>query len=496
MKLLLTILCICIINLLQAQNRVFFGNLHSPTSYSDGSATPKDAYKYARDVAKIDFLAITEHNHRSASRIADNPALYSGSASTSLISTARRFTEDNRFVAIYGQEFSSISSGNHCNILEINEVIDAAAVPNGRWDKLMKEWLPTHRDPQGRLPIMLLNPATSSSPNAIEYGRDDFSDFDSWITTLDDCAKLINIINGPSHEENDPPVRPSESEFLRYLSMGLHAAPTADQDNHKKNWGNAANTRTAVIAASLTKTNIMDALRSRKVYATEDKNLSVIATINDNLIGSVITGNNVPVVNSPLVIKLDVIDADEPQAFYTVDVYRGNIGDLQHADVIQEIEFEGNREITINNLQYTGGRQYFFLKISQTDDDGIEIDHAWLAPVWFEPGMPGAPGSPNTSMILTLTVNERTEIATITNIGNAPVDLSSWVLESTVGEQRFTIQPNNIVQPGNSLLITSGPNAVTDGNKITWTTSYIWSNAGDPAKLFDTTGRLIASSSH
>jgi len=45
-----------------AADKVFFGNLHSHTSYSDGSGTPSEAYAHARDVAKLDFMAITEHN--------------------------------------------------------------------------------------------------------------------------------------------------------------------------------------------------------------------------------------------------------------------------------------------------------------------------------------------------------------------------------------------------------------------------------------------------
>ena len=44
---------------------VYFGNLHSHTSYSDGSGTPDEAYRHARS-AGLDFLAITEHNHKSA----------------------------------------------------------------------------------------------------------------------------------------------------------------------------------------------------------------------------------------------------------------------------------------------------------------------------------------------------------------------------------------------------------------------------------------------
>src|SRR5215470_17383292 len=46
--------------------QVFFGNLHSHTSYSDGSGTPAEAYNHARNVAHLDFLVITDHNHREA----------------------------------------------------------------------------------------------------------------------------------------------------------------------------------------------------------------------------------------------------------------------------------------------------------------------------------------------------------------------------------------------------------------------------------------------
>lgn len=138
--------------------RVFFGNLHSHTSYSDGSATPADAFRHARDEAGLDFLAVTEHNHAGApSSIPGNPALYNGPQATSLKSAAGRFTEDGVFVALYGQEFSSIGSGNHANVFEIDDVIQTFEVPNGRWDNLLNTWLPAHPDSQGQPPILLLN---------------------------------------------------------------------------------------------------------------------------------------------------------------------------------------------------------------------------------------------------------------------------------------------------------------------------------------------------
>ena len=140
------------------------------------------------------------------------------------------------------------------NVLDAPQVIDA---PNGDFRTLLLDWLPANLDTLGQEPLLLLNhPATSNSPSSREYGIDDFDgDADRWRAALDPRAHLINLMNGPSHTAGTGlrPGRPSESEFRRYLDLGLHVAPTADQDNHKKNWGTATEARTGVVADQLTK---------------------------------------------------------------------------------------------------------------------------------------------------------------------------------------------------------------------------------------------------
>jgi len=49
--------------------QVFFGNRHSRTSISDGEGTPRDAYRHARDVARLDDFLVrwrTENVWRNA----------------------------------------------------------------------------------------------------------------------------------------------------------------------------------------------------------------------------------------------------------------------------------------------------------------------------------------------------------------------------------------------------------------------------------------------
>lgn len=480
--------------------RVFFGNLHSHTAYSDGSATPADAFRHARDVAGLDFLAVTEHNHRNApSRLEDEPALYNGNQASSLKSAAARFTADGTFVAIYGQEFSSIGSGNHANVLEVDEVIQPSDVRNGAWDDLLNTWLPNHPDSQEQPAILLLNhPTIPGSTHDEEYGIDDFNgDLTAWRTALGRHASLINMVNGPSHDDGEPG-SPSFDEVLRYLDMGFHLAPTADQDNHLENWGSAARTRTGVWATTLSKPAILDALRSRRAYATEDENLKLIGSVNGALMGEVFTGNSVPP-PGPLTIELTIEDADEPGAEYTIDVFRNTIGGTTDADVVRQVEHTGDGTVTIPDVRYEGGDQYVFLRVSQLDESG-RTDHAWLAPVWFEPaGTPGPGPTPGPTpgpaiQSVALEVDVFAEEATITNTGTTILNLRDWTLMSTIGVRppfRFT---NRNLAPGESVTVTSGSGARTGPGFVRWTLDFVWRNSGDPGQLLDPTGTIRAES--
>lgn len=397
--------------ILFAQERVFFGNLHSHTSYSDGSGTPAEAYQYARNIAKIDFLALTEHNHSEALGndgigIAINPALYKGAGANSLISTAGAMTENGRFVALYGQEFSTISSGNHVNIFDIGEVIN---VEKGRFDLLLN-FLQNNADSTNQPAIMMFNhPDSSIDLGSKEYGFDDFgSNQNLWVSRMGKHAALIQMINGPGQQggTNLPFAGAKEEIYRKFLSLGFRLAPTADQDNHQRNWGNATQARTAVVTTSLTKANILEGLRKRHVYASEDRNLSVIIKVNNRLCGDIITP--LPPAGE-LSISYQIKDADEPNAQYQIEVWRGKIGG-QFARVVTSVNQTGNGNGTIEDVAFSGQPEYFFFRIVQrNNDEGGEVNRAWTSPVWFEN---------NLNPLLNNNLNSEPEAATDTAVAS------------------------------------------------------------------------------
>ncbi|QYK47355.1 MAG: CehA/McbA family metallohydrolase [Phycisphaeraceae bacterium] len=377
--------------------KVYFGNLHAHTSYSDGSGTPAMAFDHAR-LNGLDFMAITEHNHAQAERnagdrrdgilIATDHSLYRGTPANgerSLVDAALEASASGLFVALYGQEFSTISSGNHANVYEVQDVIPSTS---GRYDQLV-HWLASNPDSTGKPAFIQLNHPSSEYRRTTEYGRDDFGGDDNWIREMGRHAALIEIISGPALSTGSRLSVPRDKEFdyVHYLNLGFRVAPTANQDNHYFNWGDLTTARTGVIAHELSRNAIIEAIRARHVYATTDHNLRVIARVNGRLCGSAIP---VPPTGSELAITIEIHDDDEPDAEYRIEVFSD---DAPGGPLASSIEFMdlgvGNGTHTVEGIAATGPDQYVFFRIYQriTESDGEDArgDSVWTAPVWMDP---------------------------------------------------------------------------------------------------------------
>lgn len=371
---------------------VYFGNLHSHTAYSDGTGTPQQAYDHARAQGRLDFLAITEHNHRNAGSTGNDPdnlnlaldhSLYSGAQAASLMSTAAGVNTQfaNQFVALYGQEYSTNSDGNHVNVFDIGEVIDEDIVPNKRFD-LFYPWITTRLDTTGRVPIVQLNHPASMNE---DYGVLNFGSLEATLTAARPFVRTIQIINGPhSAQATGNRVNTIKSRsYLNYLNAGFRIGPTADQDNHFITHGTATDHRTVVLAPALTKRNILDGIRARRVYASQDRNLRVQFTIDGNPLGSVV--QLAP--NTPIRIEVGLTDPDEPNATYRVSLRRDEVG----GDVDADHEFvgsdrTGDGSVVFDQFQHGTTDEYFVVQVVQI---GNGADTVWTAPIWLVNASPG-----------------------------------------------------------------------------------------------------------
>ena len=426
---------------------VRFGNLHAHTSYSDGSGTPKDAYRLACAQQGVDFFAITEHNHdkgdgkgdrKDGRMIATSPTLYRGS-SQGLVETANRLDRPGKCVTIFGQEFSTISSGNHANIFDVGEVVQ---VPNGQFDQLV-EWLSGQTDFGGDAPLLQFNHPATGKQALKDYGRDDFGGGEiGWVQAMAPHVSLIEVFNAPALRDGQRQRTEDRSNlYLRYLNLGFHLAPSVGQDNHYRNWGISTDARVATITPDFTRRGIVRALRARHAYASEDYNLRVIFRAGAALQGDIV---DPPAVGSDLPLTVQIVDDDEKNASYRIDVFKDIAGGKPASSPVETFEVIGDQvqPLALEGIRFEQPGEYVLLRITQLgeeDDEHRIDDQVWTAPIWFEPAslhqqVEGLPRVRMTSLTPDPDGDDfQNARITLKNSGAAPVSLAGWQVRDLAG---------------------------------------------------------------
>ena len=86
-----------------AQYRIFWGDVHGHTSHSDGKGSLDDYFTYARDVSKLDFVMVTDHDFGNGTPTWRMPK----ETWTLTQNRADEYTVGGKFVAIAGYEWTS-----------------------------------------------------------------------------------------------------------------------------------------------------------------------------------------------------------------------------------------------------------------------------------------------------------------------------------------------------------------------------------------------------
>lgn len=293
-----------------AVNNYYFGTLHSHSDYSDGNTdnpgyTPAQDYAFAKTAQCMDFLGISEHNHYSAECILSNYHLG--------VSQANSFTSSNPgFLALYGMEWGTISGGGH--VLIYGNGMDNLwgwESGSGAWGSSNNYdvYVPksVYTGGTGLFKTVNDNIATNTFASLAHPGTGDFNNLDAiaYDAVADNAITAVAVESGPSTSANTTYSNPGSSmSYLWYyqllLSKGYHLGPTIDHDNHKTTFGKTTYSRTAVIAPSITKSAIVNAVRNMNFYATQDCDAKVDFNINTRIMGSIFTDRYAPNINVTL----------------------------------------------------------------------------------------------------------------------------------------------------------------------------------------------------
>ena len=71
------------------------------------------------------------------------------------------------------------------------------------------------------------------------------------------------------------------------------------------------------------------------------------------------------------------------------------------------------------------------------------------------------------------------------------MNLEGWQVVSVAGNQVYNF-PNISIKAGETIYITSGPDAIEDGTHLKWTNRQMWRNDGDAAQLLNEKGVVMS----
>ena len=357
----------------ESQYQLYFGQLHSHTTYSDGSGTLDAALDYVANLpedANVDFVAFTDHSNYFDTKTAANPegALYDMSLASAYSqetwaaykkAAADFNASQSDIVALAGFEMTWSGGPGHINTFNTPGIVSRnnTTLNNKTSDAGMKAYYALLSQPEGADSLSQFNHPGST------FGT--FSDFSYWDALIDSRIFMVEVGNGEG-QIGAGGYYPSYEYYTMALDKGWHVAPTNNQDNHKGKWGNANDARDVILTDDFSEQGLYDAIRALRMYATEDKNLELTYTVNDLPLGSSLT--EVP---DKLDIRVQVSDPDAADAISKVEVIV-NSGKVAYT-------WDNAAALAAGDLSCTLDPDYSYYYIRVTEADG---DLAVTAPVW------------------------------------------------------------------------------------------------------------------
>ena len=408
----------------EAQYALYFGQLHSHTTYSDGSGSLESALNYIASLpesANVDFVAFTDHSNYFDASGAANPedALYDMTLATAdsqklwaeYVTAMKNFNaEQSDVIAVPGFEMTWSGGPGHINTFNTPGIVSRnnTTLNNKTSDAGMKAYYALLSRAEGVDSISQFNHPGST------FGT--FSDFAYWDALIDSRIQLVEVGNGEG-QIGAGGYYPSYEYYTMALDKGWHVAPTNNQDNHKGKWGNANDARDVILTDDFSEEGIYAAIRAMRMYATEDKNLEIGYSVNGLMLGSTI--EEVP---EKLNFEITVYDPDASDSISKVELIV-NSGKVAYT-------WDDPADLADGALAAELAPDYSYYYLRVTEGDG---DLAVTAPVWVGEMLKLGISSVETATSTPVTDEELTITTTLFNSEAADATVKSLVY--TIGDQ-------------------------------------------------------------
>jgi hypothetical protein len=342
------------------QYRLYWGDMHGHTGISDGKGSLDDYFTYARDVAKLDFVVVSDHDFGNAA-----PWKMPKQQWQLTQEKADQYTVGGKFVAIAGYEWTSqpkywtaeepLFNGppkyyNHKNVYFAGRV----------------DYIFSAKDPAYSSPDLLAEAVRkyggliqNNHPSSGQEGRDQFDYAPSYSTVIVNTEVWPDTMHyhGKTYHIN------CEKTLREFLNKGGKTGFVASTDTHE---GKPA-AKTAVLARELTRPAVFEALRHRRNYAVLNARIVLDLRINGHLMGE-----EIAIEGQPRIV-VEVTGTDK--------IKEAEI--IRDGSVLQTLT-PNDKNVRFEKVDNTfGGNSYYYLRVVQvdTDQDG-NPSCAWSSPIW------------------------------------------------------------------------------------------------------------------
>lgn len=351
--------------------QVFFGDIHGHSNYSDGRFSPTQYYEYARDISRLDFCSLSDHdNVGSNSNVEEHSKLLDEDSWKELKQIANFFDQPGSFTTLIGYEYTNteIEVGGHRNLYFISD--DPPLFRS--WDKETnnptKLFAVLHQLGQPVLVVPHHPLHFMGWEHDPEFQRlfEIYSMWGSSETDEDDCAfrHPIKYHHGGF-------------SYQRALARGYRLGVIAGGDNHDSLpglkhatdiWRKGRMSKPpgliGVYAVENTRQAIFDALWHRRCYGTTGNRILLDFRLNGALMGAELRGEAER--------RIEVTAYGEGPLDYVVIVKNGEEVFQRPVDG-WEIQFNWIDKASNNK------NDYYYVKVRQKDGS-----RAWSSPIWVE----------------------------------------------------------------------------------------------------------------
>ncbi len=361
------------------QCRHYWGDLHGHTGIQWGRGSGRAYYEYARDVAGLDFCALTDPD---AGRYTnDNETAYSSLSCymtdekwKAVQETNRNFYEENKFIPILGYEYHNDAPnpefGGDRNVYfdsyeqKIRRCVDEGSFcPDQLWQTFRRENIKAVTIPH--------HPAKKVMPGSWDVHDEEFQRlveiYSSWGNSeCEGCERPI--IGGAEYEGR------SVQEALK---RGYRLGFVGGSDTHAgtpgySHWVFSEDVisyrggLTCVLAKELTRESVFEALWNRSVYATTGERILLEFSINEAMMGQELT-----------------ISDDAPR---NVKVRVAGTGPLDRVEIVSMGHSVYTKKVDGSSVEFTyaidGSLEnewaYYYVRVLQKNKA-----MAWSSPIWI-----------------------------------------------------------------------------------------------------------------